>query len=453
MFGLNSLQDRWAINRINRIYSAFNVNTGGVMAGGYQFMSDKPSWISLSCPEDFEKAVRFNPVVKSVINLLATSASNGRKVAVDIKTGEVIPWTDKDKAIQKAYQLLIQRPNPMQSAKEFYFHHIFYLKTFGNGYIYASMPVGFDKEIDLMNIEVLNNLPSQFMQVKTTGKIYDQTTISGIISEYARTNVNPVEKYNPEHILHFNEVNVSSELPTVMGISKIESLQMPITNTQLAFEAMNVILKHRGQQGIIQGKKKDGMNSAVPWTPEEKKEVQEAHKQDYGLLNHQNPFMISPVPLEYVKTVMNSKELGIYEEFSNNAILISNEFGVPPELVKTYIQGATYENQIQSVKRLYQDTTIPMVDDQDSYWTYRLNTEKYGFRLETKWDHIPALSSNKKEVATAVNLKGRTADSAYKENIITRNQYLEMIEQPAVKDGDIYKFEWDKKTGDGENKE
>ena len=81
----------------------------------------KPNWISLSKPEDFEKAVRFNPVVKSAINLLATSSSNGKKVAVDIKTGDIIPWTTNDKAIRKAYELLVLRPNPLQSAKEFSF--------------------------------------------------------------------------------------------------------------------------------------------------------------------------------------------------------------------------------------------------------------------------------------------------------------------------------------------
>jgi hypothetical protein len=149
---------------------------------------------------------------------------------------------------------------------------------------------------------------------------------------------------------------------------------------------------------------------------------------------------------------MNSKELGIYEEFSNNAILIGNEFGVPPELIKTYIQGATYENQIQSVRRLYQDTTIPMVADEDLYWSDRLDTYRYGFEIQTTWDHIPALQQARKDEAIALNLKGRTAKEAYTENTITVNEYRELIEEAKVDDGDVYKFEWDKKNGnDGED--
>jgi len=442
--------NRWGNSLLGN--TAFNVNKYGGTPLPLNYISDKPSWISLSTPQDFEKAVRFNPVVKSAINLLATSSSNGKKVAVDVNSGEIIPWTENDKAIQKAYQLLGRRPNPVQSAKEFAFQGTFYLKTFGNRYVNAVLPVGMDSKIDLLNVEALYNLPSQFMDVRRTGKIYNQTDIKGIISRYARTNVNPIEYFEPEWILHFNEVNISSEEPTIMGISKLEVLKMPISNTQKAFEAMNTILSSRGMQGIISPKKTDGMGASVPLQSGEKKEIDDAFKIDYGLLNGQNPFMLTPIALDYIKTIMNSKELGIYEEFSNNAILIGNEFGVPPELIKTYIAGATYENQVQSVRRLYQDTTIPMVADEDLYWSDRLNTYEYGFEIQTRWDHIPALSNNKKEQALSLNLNSRTAESAYNNNVITLNAYLLLIEQPIVDGGDVYKFEWDKKNGsNGEN--
>ncbi len=153
-----------------------------------QWNNGKPKWIALTKPEDFENASRFNPVVKSAINLLATSSSNGRKVAVDVTTGEEIPWTDKRPGIAQAYKLLVQRPNPLQSAKEFSFQGMFYLKVFGNRYVYVNMPVGFDNEIDLLNISTLINLPSQFIDVKVTGKLYEQTKLSGIVSDYALTN-------------------------------------------------------------------------------------------------------------------------------------------------------------------------------------------------------------------------------------------------------------------------
>lgn len=434
---IDNFASKWMLNRF-----AFNSNQSNNVLGNYMVGWDKPTWVSLSEPKHFEEAVRFNPVLKGAINILATAASNAKKIAIDINTGEEIPWIENDNAIKKAYQLIELRPNPLQSAREFRFQGVFYNKTFGNRYVNVLMPLGFDSEIDLLNIDALWNLPSQFMEVRTTGKIYNQNSIEGIISEYARTNVSPAEKYEPKHIIHFNEVNISSEQATVMGISKIEVLRNPLTNIQAAFEAMNSILTSRGMQGIISVDSKDGQGTIVPLDPNTKKEVDDKFKNDYGLLNGQNPFLISPIPLNYIKTAMNSSEMGIYKEFSNNAIIVNNELGVPPELGKTYVEGATYENQVQSVRRLYQDTVIPMITDEDKYMSWRLNTYKYGFEIQSTWDHIPALQSAFKEKAAAINLKGRTAKDAWSENIITRNQYLEMIEQPIVEGGDVLRSEW-----------
>ena len=198
---------------------------------------------------------------------------------------------------------------------------------------------------------------------------------------------------------------------------------------------MNSILVSRGMQGIISPKKSDGMGFNIPLRPDEKKEIDEKFKADYGLLNGQNPFLLSPISMDYIKTAMSSSEIGIYEEFSNNAIIIGNEFGVPPELIKTYIKGATYENQVQSVRRLYQDTVIPMVEDQDNYWSYMLDTEKYGFEIQTTWEHIPALQQALKEKAIALNFSGRTAKDAWDRFTINKNEYREMIGLKALEDG------------------
>jgi phage portal protein BeeE len=141
---------------------------------------------------------------------------------------------------------------------------------------------------------------------------------------------------------------------------------------------------------------------------------------------------------------MNSQELGIYEEFSNNAMIISNGLGVPPELYKTYTQGATFENQVQAVRRLYQDTVIPIVTNEDQYFTERLKLRNYGFELKTKWDHIAALQENVKEKATSLTYNVNSANKAFTDNVITWNQYLELIGFDKVAGGDVYK--WQMKT-------
>ena len=138
---------------------------------------------------------------------------------------------------------------------------------------------------------------------------------------------------------------------------------------------------------------------------------------------------------------MNSEELGIYKEFSNNAMIISNGFGVPPELYKTYTQGATFENQRQAERRLYQNTIIPMVDNEDQYYTERMKMRDYGFEIKTSWEHIDCLQEGYKEKAISLTMNARTGETAYNNNVITWNQYLALMDMDPVADGGVYKFE------------
>jgi hypothetical protein len=282
------------------------------------------------------------------------------------------------------------------------------------------------------------------MEVKQTGKIYDQVDIAGIIEKYSLTNHQPAKEFDPASIIHFNDINTSGVGDSIIGSSRLEVLKYPITNTQLAFEAMNVILKSRGMQGIIKANNKDATGTQIPLSAADKKEIDDTFKREYGILDDQKQYLISYSDIDFIKTIMNASELGIYEEFSNNAMIISNGLGVPPELYKTYITGATFENQIQAVRRLYQDTVIPKIENDDLYFTERLNLRRYGLELRTDFTHIQALQEARKEKASALSMNASTAEKAYNNNIITWNQYLELMEIEEVgTEGDVFKYERD----------
>lgn len=425
--------------------SAFNANTYSSILSNFNYQNNLPAWVSLQTPEYYESAVRFNPVVNSAIRLKASTASNGKKYLVDIKTGEEVDWGHNE-VTKKIKRLLIDKPNPIQSGKEYDYQGIFYLETFGNRYVYGLMPSGFDNELDVMNIEALWNLPSQFMSLKTTGNIYNQYKLSGIVSSYCDSSTSPVTNYDPNAIMHYNDVNISKDYASLMGISKLEALRDPIRNIEACFQAVNTLLRTGGAKGIISIDSKDGQGSIVPLQPGDKAEVDKEFRSTYGTQDGQSPFLISPVPLNYEKIAMTAKELGIYEELSNNTMQIANVEGVPPDLIKADPKNTTYENRRQSMKALYQDTTIPSVEDSDKYTSSRLNLEKYGFELKTKWCHIPVLAEDEKEKATTNSLNEKSAKSAYDSNLITWNKYLELTGLSAEPNGDIYKFQRDEQT-------
>jgi len=445
MSGLSNFLNKFRPDK--PLISAFNENRYTNLLNSFNYTNSLPAWVSLETPEFFESAVRYNPIVNSAIRLLASTASNGRKYLIDSKTGEEIPWTENDPVVQKIKQLLIDRPNPSQSGKEYDYQGTYYLETFGNRYVHGLMPVGFDSELDIMNIDALWNLPSQFMEVRTTGKIYSQTDIDGIIENYANTSTNPISYYDPHSIMHYNDVNISSEQASIMGISKLEALRDPIRNIEACFQAMNTLLRTGGAKGIISIDSKDGQGSIIPLNPKDKKEVDDTFKSYYGTQDEQSPFLKSPVPLTYTKIAMTATELGVYEELANNTLYVGNMLGVPNELLKADSKGSTYENQRQSVKRLYQDTTIPKVEDRDQYTTERLNLGKYNMILKTKWDHIPVLAEDEREKAITNSLNVKSAMLEYEKNVITWNQYLTATNKPPVDEaeGKLYKWQRDSK--------
>lgn len=427
--------------------SLFNKHSGisrnSINSFNYQYLVDRPAWLALSNPSQYRQAVAENPVLYGCIDILASAAANGKKYIVDLD-GEEIPWSDKRPAVQNARRLFVYRPNPLQSAKEHNYERGYMYCTFGNNYVYLNNPLeSFDT--DILNVKTMFNLPSEYVEVRQTGKIYDQVDIKGIIEKYCLVNYSPVKEYTPDRIIHFNDINISGIGNSIIGSSRLEVLKYPITNTQLAFEAMNVILKTRGMQGIIKANNKDATGTQITLSKEAKKDIDATFRTEYGIQREQNQYLISYSDIDFIKTIMNSKELGIYEEFSNNAMIISNGLGVPPELYKTYITGATFENQIQAVRRLYQDTVIPRVENEDQYYTERLKMRDYGFELRTDFSHIQALQEARKEKATALSMNARTAETAYNNNIITWNQYLELLDMEPVTEGDVYKNERNEK--------
>lgn len=433
-------QTFWNIGQYFTRRSGINRNT--VNSLNYQYLVDRPAWLSLSNASEYRKAVAENPVLFGCIDILASAASNGKKYLVDLN-GNIVPWSSNKTGVKNARKLFVDRPNPLQSFGEHMYERYYMFFTFGNNYVYLNNPLE-SFPTDIATVQTMYSLPSEYMTVQQTGKIYDQVDVAGIISKYSLTNYNPAREFDPKDIIHFNDCNISNIGNSIIGSSRLESLKMPITNSQLCFEAMNVILNHRGPNGIIKANNKDGTGTQIPLGDSSKRDIDETFKSDYGLRKHQKQFLISYSDIDFIKTSQNPEELGIAKEFSRNAMIITNNFKIPNELYKTVLDGATFENQRQAERRLYQNAVIPMVDNEDQYYTERLKMRNYGFELRTSWEHIDCLQEGFREKATSLSMNSRSAELAYNNNTITFDEYRDLIGLKPIGTalgGDKYKFE------------
>jgi phage portal protein BeeE len=169
----------------------------------YQFLVDKPAWLTLTNKSQYRQAVAENPVLYGCIDILATAAANGKKYLVDDK-GKEVPWTSNKTGVKQVRKLFTRRPNPLQSYKEFNFERYFMYYTYGNNYVYLNNPLE-TYDTNILTVQTLYNLPSEFIDVKQTGKIYDQVKLEGIIEKYCLTNHQPVKDFYPDKVIHFND--------------------------------------------------------------------------------------------------------------------------------------------------------------------------------------------------------------------------------------------------------
>ena len=399
----------------------------------YNYRDLAPQWIKLKDTKDFEDAYTYNPVVQSIINIKAKAKANVNWLVKDIDTNEIIPRSENDKAVKKAYALM-RKPNPLQTSQEFMLHSSAYLDTFGNNMIYANSAF---KTVDLLNVSTLINLPSQGITIKLTGKWIDQIELSEIIEKYIlKGNGDQVlDTYRPDEVLLLNDINITSKAPNIIGVSKLMALKEAISNIQMSLEARNVLMRKRGALGIISSDRKDATGS-YPLLPLEKKEAQEEFD-EYGLLKNQSQYLLTRFPLKFQRTAMTVQQLMLFEELSSDTLLIANSFGVPEILVKNYLKGDTYENQDKSERRLYSGAVIPETETYARGLNDLLKMDQYGIAYYPSFDHIAVMQDDEKEKSEVEKNRSTTYKEKFFGGACTWNEWRQASGDDVVDWGNV----------------
>lgn len=402
------------------------------------FMSGKLR--SLVNNSDLLKAYEENCVVQSAIDILARAESNQIIKLRDLNTGEFIDIAnEKRQDIIKFYDILKQ-PNPLQSQYSFTEQGAINYNVIGNDYTYLNIPAGFD--VSYENLVSMSTLPAELMSVELTGKMFNQADINEIISKYILTVNGRDIDFSPSNVYHRKTSNIRFDANSGVGLSRLVSLQYPISNIDIAFESRNKIGKNRGMNGIISVEDRDSGGVIPLQEPEKEKIYKEMDK--YGTLEGQRQFWIMNRPVKFHRMTLSPEELGLFKEVESDSIHIGRTLGVPNDLIKVDLTGSTFENQKESVIRLYQDTVIPTANDKMAGLSRMLNTKDGGFEIVATFDHVPALMSNQKDMALANKAKSSYMETLYMNNQITGNQWLNAVGLPNdANNGDRTLFELD----------
>lgn len=356
-------------------------------------------WLTLNSDLDYLKTWKENPVLRAVLEIKARAKANMIFKVKDLRSGEYITLDSRKRIDAKPLIQLLKQPNPMQTYSEWLFQREVNYGVFGRSFDYGTTPSGFNFKYD--NITSIKQLPPYLTTYELTGSWIEQTRKEDIIKCY---NYRPPSFATPirletNQVLHRSDTNIEFNDNFAKGVSKLLSLQKPLSNIFAAFESRNVIILNRGMLGMFSSEMGDA-NGIFPLTDPDVEKVQQAFKK-YGTMGDQYQYLFSPVPLKYTKTTLNIDELKLFESVAHDAMMICHAYGVPEVLLKLYLQGATFENQEASERRLYQGTVIPESNSDLQALNQWLHTEENGLLIEGSFDHIPVLQVNEQQKANA----------------------------------------------------
>lgn len=430
------------MNFINRFRSLWNFGRSisiNDRSGGFDFMSIQgyknipDITFNFDSIEGIDEGYNRCSSLRSIINKNSSALINGKWWIVD----------KKDNDVAKKYQgirLLLNKPNPLQSWSEFISLVDVFRQVYGEVFIHAVVPVGFD----IQEASALWVINPTLINIEITGKMYMQSSLEDIVLGYYLSDGISKVKLDPNHVLHIRDVsqNINFSPDNVRGQSRLVGLENVIRNIVQAEEAIYSLNKDRGAQGMLINKGKNVVGHA-PLLPGEKEEIQREYKLKYGLGANKDKVLITNSDLEWQQMTFNVKDLMLFEGIDANIQRLSDALDYPYELLASS-HGTTYANKLEAKRDYYQNNIIPLSKFYAENFTRFFNLKNASFVVD--YSGVECLQKSESEKADVLYKLNQAMKIAKSEGVISTAEWRLDI----GKDEEIYKP--DQKEDNNDNK-
>ena len=348
-----------------------------------------------------------NSIAYRSINLIANNAS-----ATKIKVFSGDNELDNHELIS-----LLNRPNPLQSGKEYFHSMISYLLISGNSYMLKDKEFGSPKELYLLRPDrIIIKSSSSVIPDSYCYKVDNKT-----IAEY------PVDKLTGYSQL--KQIKLCNPLDDFYGASPIQTAAYNIDQHNLA-GLHNVGLLKNGctPSAMLKFQPKDETGMSATLTDEQRAMLLEDLEFRFRGSNNSGRPMLLEGDFEYQQLGLNPKDMDFLELMNMSAREIALVFGVPAQLVG--IADQTYANVAEARLSLYEETIIPLLDRIESDLNEWLTPLYDGdLRIAYDLDSIPAMSEKRKQIFVNVS-------QGVQQGILTRNEARERLGLEPIDGGD-----------------
>lgn len=359
-------------------------------AQGIQFFQEGETvqWRSVQSAQNLFTLYSCCSPLAAIINKKANAFISGEIDIVNPSSGKSVRGEHKD------WVELFNRPNPVQTRSQFLKQLYTYTMVRGFCYALPIYPVGFNDRpsqiwllppwcIDVrpvLNSDPITNLTHPKREIRFT--IGGSTTI-----------------LDESKLIMFTDIDATDIDPyTLLPISRLTTLQYPITNLLGALESRATLIQKRGAIGIFSNDTGKGEVGYVPVTQPEKDEIQRGFS-EYGLSRGQSQYIISNANIKWQSTVMSVKDLMLHEEHVSSIADICDTMNYPPYLLGANIKNGTFSNVDEAKKSLYQEGIMPEAKHIFEQINAGFNAPKDKILFTIDYSDIEVLQESEKEAS------------------------------------------------------
>ncbi len=321
----------------------------------------------------------------------------------------------------------LRKPNVIQTLEqylyEFYINNGVYNKTFQH----QVKGLSFEKIPSALWI-----LPTGWMQINVTGKLYRQTRIEDIIESYEfRAPQMDSEFFEVDKVIYMSEGLGNNPLNP---ISRVEALQIPLSNIMASLKSRNIIVSERGMIGFISHNNSSaGGDQQAPDT-EEHKRMRTEYQSQYDLDSRGGHVGFTTNDVKWIPMTFDIKQLGLIEGTEDDFAAIIASLRHDRDIYPS-IKGATYENKAAGLRYTVQNGLQPTADKLMAQWTYSFCEE--GERLIACYDHLPCMKEDERLAAQGRYYEAQANEILFNNGIINADSFAEEMDIEMTGDGKV----------------
>lgn len=314
----------------------------------------------------------------------------------------------------------LKRPNPLQTFSQYLFQFYVLNAVYNKTFQYKIKGLSFERIPKAMWL-----LPSGWMKINPTGKLYRQTDINEIIENYELLGQESTDTFEVEKIIYIFE-GVGNNI--LNPVSRIEALQIPLSNIVASMKSYNIIVSEKGQIGFISPEpSKNGEDNFIPFGSAEAEKMRLEYQNKFGMDSQGGHINITSSPMRWNSMSFPVGDLKLFEGVEEAFGSICDAYGHDRDIYSS-TKGATYENKSAGVKSTIQNALQPLADRLMEVFTEQFIDPATGEKLVACYQHLPAMKEDERLSAQGKLYTVQAGEILLNNGVIDHDGFAEMAD-------------------------